>query len=218
MIKYFVKLDQAPDLYWGTDDEWKSFVCEDFDENVVLLGNRDYNSHEEASWWKTAKYISDELAYSDDLVGSLENEFNADKLARIWNFYQNNNYDADDIEMMKKIVEIMYPGLELISGTIRGSNQGDWQDYVCVADEVNPNLLEDWYFGNVYEATLYEVDTDDLEEDEDLDDYEIYGEAVENQVVPGTEYWDLRAKGLETGFKSLFGLDETDDLTVDEGY
>ena len=222
MIKYFVRLEQASDQYWSVD-EWKDFVCEDFDENVVLLGNHDYNAHEEASWWADAKNISDVLSWYtadavDQFISELEDSYGKDKLYEIFDFYHNNNYEADDVEMMIKIVETIYPGFKLSHGIIRGNNQGDWQAYVCLDGEVDVDLLEDWYFGNVYDATLYEVNTDELEEDEDPEtiDYLIYGDDMCCEQITDSEYWKMYRAGLVESFIKLFGLPEDADLTVDE--
>ena len=219
MIKYFVKLGQAPDFYWS-DDEWKDFVCQDFDENVVLLGNRDYSEHAEASWWKDAEEIAEQFDYCEEVGDFIANlgEYSPDKLREIWDLYQTGKYYTDDTEFLIKIAEIIYPGIHLETGTIRGSMQGDWQDYVCVADEVDTNLLEDWYFGNVYDAALYEVNTEDLDEDDDPTDYEVFGEETDSAVISDTEYWKLRSEGLEDAFKRLFNLPADADITVDEEY
>lgn len=219
MIKYFVKLGQAPDFYWSSD-EWKDFVCQDFDENVILLGNRDYRELAEASWWKDAEEIAEQFDYCAEVGDFIANlgEYSPDKLREIWDLYQTGKYYTDDTEFLIKIAEIIYPGIHLETGTIRGSMQGEWQDYVCVADEVDTNLLEDWYFGNVYDAALYEVNTEDLDEDDDPTDYEIFGEETDNAVISDTEYWKLRSEGLEAAFKQLFNLPADADITVDEEY
>lgn len=47
-----IKIDNTGNGTWwlyGKSETWKDYIgCEDFDEEVVLVGNRDYNNYTEA--------------------------------------------------------------------------------------------------------------------------------------------------------------------------
>ena len=215
MTKYTVKLEYLEDNYYWNDDSWKDFVCQDFDENVVMLGNRDYSEITEASWFKDACELVDELDNYDDsledLIDAYGDDYAADKLEDVYNAYQDCDR-SDDPEFLIKVAKILYPHLDLVYTTIRGSNQGDWQDVIYVSGCLDEGILADWYFGNVYDANLYV--RDEPLEDYDEDDY---GEHDTSAVITDTEYWNMKHDfgSVEKGFAELFGV-PVDEITVIE--
>ena len=68
IAQYVVEFMRDCDYLYGRSHDWEDYVCENFDENVVLTGNDRMYEVEEASWWKQAKHISEELGeYPDDV-------------------------------------------------------------------------------------------------------------------------------------------------------
>ena len=58
MAKYAICIEPSTDDYYWIDDMWKQYVDgEDFDEDVVILGDRDHSGIEEASWWSDVKEL-----------------------------------------------------------------------------------------------------------------------------------------------------------------
>ena len=91
------------DWLWGENDYWKDYVgCNDFDEQVVLFGNRDFNGITEASWYNKAKEILTNIDYYDEYPEDLSNiyiktKFLAERL--ILENIINNNLNAKIIRL-----------------------------------------------------------------------------------------------------------------------
>lgn len=231
MIKYAVLVDGSAELFWlyGSDNEWKSYVCPRFDENVVLCGNSDCYEIEEASWWEAAKSIiaeldTDNYAEYDDADGEEEsgraafikdfrNSIARDKLEDIWDAYEglrNSHRYSDDNDFIAEIAMILYPGLSLSTDQISGYRE--WQNVVYVDDAVDVGVLGDFIFGNLYEVGLFELDLEAMAEDEvtpedlDANTVEDYGELIEGWcVMSDTEYWKKYRNHPEESFAEFFG-------------
>lgn len=52
----------STDYLYTKSAMWRDYVdCENFDEEVVLTGNRDYNNFSEASWYQRTKEVLDDI-------------------------------------------------------------------------------------------------------------------------------------------------------------
>ena len=220
MTKYTVVIRPAWDddfLYAG--DEWKDFVCQDFDENVIILHNRYTQGYANASWWDDAKYIIEAIYNGYDLRDGDYDEYSPDKLEAIQALYDATS-DADDPEFIMQVAEILNPRLNRATTTIHGNTQSDWNDVIYVVGKVDPNILEDWYYGNIVEARLYmRDDADELEDDEDeYEDDEDYGDDIDSMYLTSSEYWSIEGRGAEKKFAEMFNVPEEELTVVEEGF
>lgn len=220
MPKYLVTVKYEQDDYYYSDDMWKDQVCVDFDENVVIV---DYA--ENASWWKDAKEILQDIDNSNDLedfVDYYSDEYAKDKLEDIYNLYY--DWDGrDKPEFMKQVVELLYPGLDLTVDSIRGYSQGDHADVLYLTGSVDVDILGEWFYGDIYDVRLYEISDEDFAEylaagndEDDLEELLYIGEDVNGTVITYSELSDVQRDygNDERGFIQLFGLPENSDITI----
>lgn len=224
MIKYAITVTYVTDdMYWF-DGYWKDEVCEEFDENVVIPEDRDHSGFEKASWWKDAKdVISDIDSYLydwDELSEYCDGVCAKDKLKAIFDFYTENDYSTDDTEFIAEVARILYPFLNIEVGGIRGYH--DSAEVVYNADELaDLDVLEDWFYGNIYEVTGYELDAESMAED-DIDaenmsvgEVEDYGTVDEgSHPITSTEYFKYRHDAKE--ICSWFGYPEDETVVVED--
>ncbi len=220
MIKYAITVTYD-DRYYDFDD-WKYNICEDFDENVVVVATRDTNGVENASWWIDAKDVLSDIDYGDeeDFIYNNSGFCSKSKLKDIYALYEKEGSDTDDPEFIADVAMILYPFLNLKVSDIRGYHTST--DVVYVADAVDLDTLEDWWFGNIYLVSAYELDLDAMEEDEvdieylDLREVHDYGtEIAESDFqITQTEYMHLD-DALQT-FASDFGLSPEDCVLIEE--
>lgn len=219
------------DFLYGRDEEWKSYVCDNFDEHVVLFGNRDYAELEEASWWKEAQDIIEALDDSvdeDDFIEEYGGYFSRyvakEKLYKIYQEYDNWNGHSDDTYFIIKVAEVIHPELNLQQATLHGSMQSDWQRTVYDANFVDVHTLEDFYMGDVMEMRLYQLEVEDFtdcEIDEDFDLHEFLAEIIEDKwvddspIISSTEYWNLRREGFNKSLARFFGIPEGSFVVID---
>ena len=185
-----IRIDTTGDgccwLYGGTD-AWKYYVgCEDFDEQVVLYGNRHYRGIEKASWYQKAKEIIDDITIYDEYPEDMSEETKA-KIREIL------DYSSDDVPV--EVLRILYLDDEFKTGTIRGYSQGDWEDYIVKGD-VDVERLEAYYFGNVVDIFV-------------KDNEEEYGD-----VMTCEELWDAEREGYEKTFRERYGIPEDEELKI----
>lgn len=165
MKRYLIMIDRTEDSWWWSGDDWKDEVCMDFDEHVVILGGRDYSDITEASWWNDATELIESLEYNDDEEDFLADhryEYAEDKLKDVFEAYRTNPGYSDDTDFIAEVAMILDPSLKLESVTLRGYRES--VDAVIEADIVDAEILEDWFFGDIYEVQLFELNTDDLAE------------------------------------------------------
>lgn len=200
--EYTVEIKYCDDDWYWTSGDWEDRVCADFDENVVILGNREFSESANASWWKEASnlayYIDDNYDSVEEFIEYFPNT-NADKLRQIYAYYQSYNGYTDDIEFILGIARILRPDLGLEKDTIKGNNQGDWCD-VITTDIVDIDLLEDWFFGMVYEVYVYKT--------EDYLDEGDYAEILDHICITDHEYWAWRQQGIDRAISQEFGIPE----------
>ena len=173
-------------LYNGSEI-WKDYVgCEDFNEQVVLYGNRDYSGIEEASWYQKAKEIVDDINNYDDYPDDMSEE-NKEEIRKIL------LSSCDDVPV--EVLRILYPDDEFKTGTIRGYSQGDWEYYIVKGD-VDVEQLEAYYFGNVVDIFV-------------KDNEEKYSD-----VMTCEELWDAEREGYEKVFRERYGIPEDEELKI----
>ena len=145
-----IKIDNTGNGTWwlyGKSEIWKDYIgCEDFDEEVVLVGNRDYNNYTEASWYQRVKQILDDIDCYDEYPDNVSDEVNA-KLKELYDKCRR----TDDI--IVDVLKLLYPNDTFKTGTIRGYYQGDWQEYI-INGNVDVDLLEAFYFGSISDITV----------------------------------------------------------------
>ena len=225
MSKYLLLVKYCDDDYYWMDDEWKTYVSDDLDENVVILPSRYTRGIEEAAWYKDAKELIDELENNyydlEDFKYQFDDQFAEDKLEDVFNAYENCD-KCDSPEFIMSVCKILYPWLDLDTATIRGSMQSEWADIIYIKDSIDVDLLEDWYYGNVYNIGLYVLDESELDEEgtELLNngDYESliqdgYADLDTNGVMAYSEYFEMY-RDLKHGLAEYFGIPEEDIIAV----
>lgn len=197
-IKIYV--GEGVDWLYGTHEEWKDYVCEDFNQNVVCYGNKYMTAITEAKWWRVAYELMgdfDMFGY-DDWDEDDYNYWNGkgikhDQVDKAYKIYEDCN-TYDDVNVMVKVLRVLYPNMQFETATLRGYSQSDWQDAVYVADKVNVDVLENYYMGKVTEVVC---------DDECC------------AVLTDEELWNLEMEnGLETKFRDIFDLDDEEPITI----
>lgn len=148
-----IRIDSTGDgceWLWGSNDPWKDYVHEDFDEYVVLYGNRSYNGCKEASWYERAMEILNDIDNWDEYPDNLSDETNA-KLKKLYDGCRNIN------DIVVDVIQLLYPDDKFKCGTLRGYSQGDWEYYIVKGD-VDTELLEALYFNKISDVTVIDGD------------------------------------------------------------
>lgn len=182
---------------YNNNQGWKDYCgCENFDEQVVLTGNRDFTGCTEAEWYQKAKEVLDNIDCYDEYPTDVSDEVNT----KLKEMYDKCRCTAD---ILVEVIRLFYPKDTFKTGTIRGCCQGDWQDYIVKGDDVDTDLLEAMYFGKVSDITV----TMDEEE---------FGD-----VITHDELWKAeREEGLKEFFRKRYGIDENNEIHIwqAEGY
>lgn len=188
-----IKIDNTGDgtcWLYNSNQGWKDYCgCENFDEQVVLTGNRDFTGCTEAEWYQKAKEILDDIDCYDEYPTDVSNEVNA-KLKEMYDKCR----CTEDI--LVDVIRLLYPEDTFETGMIRGYSQGDWQDYIIKGD-VDTDLLEAMYFGKISDITA----TTDEEE---------FGD-----VITHDELWRAeREEGLKEFFRKHYEFDEDEEIHI----
>ena len=187
-----IKIDNTGNGTWwlyGKSETWKDYIgCEDFDEEVVLVGNRDYNNYTEASWYQRVKQILDDIDCYDEYPDNVSDEVNA-KLKELYDKCRR----TDDI--IVDVLKLLYPNDTFKTGTIRGYCQGDWQEYI-IKGNVDVDLLEAFYFGSISDIT---VDSND----------DSFGD-----VITHDELWKAERGDLKEYFRERYDLSEDEEIHI----
>lgn len=195
-----ITFDGAGDLsFLYNHDEWKEYVCEDFDEKVVVIGNREYSSIEEASWWNKAKIlISDLDNYEWDIkeFKHYDNDYTPEQLEKVYKAYQKCTY-SDDTDFIVEVAKIVNPGLELEQDTARGYNQSDWVEIVYVKDSIKVDIFAAYFFGQLTEI---HIETED-------DNY--WDHMLDSEV------WELfKGDKVEETLRARYGINSNEQINV----
>lgn len=187
------------DYLYDTSEEWKYQVCENFDENVVLLKNRDFYKNEtEAKWWLDADNIADDLNVldDDDFFNEYKDIYSENKIENILKEAKRTDY-LDNPEFLMKIAMIINPSLELEMTTIRGYSQSDWRDVVYVKNIVDPRILEIFYFNLLTELHI---------ESDHGDDYWDF--------ITNDELYDMEMGDIKKELRARYDIPEKEQLII----
>lgn len=196
-----IKIDSQDGCWWlyGKTNSWKDYCSVDnFDETYVIHGNRDYNTIEEASWYETAKNLLGDMDQSErEEVERLYPEYTKEQFAKIYEAYDKKYRDEDDLYVA--ILSIIFPQEKFDTATIRGYNQGEWQDVLYkVTEQTNINLLEEIYYGHVSE--VFEDNDDGC-----------------TAVVTHDELWKAQREGkLEDLVKDMLDIPKDEEIEIYE--
>ena len=188
-----IKIDNTGDGIWwlyNGDQYWKDYCgCENFEEQVVLDGNRDYCGCTGAEWYQKAKEILNNIDCYDEYPTDVSDGVKA-KLKELYDKCTR----TEDI--LVDVIKLLYPKDVFKIGTIRGYNQGDWQDYIIKGD-VNTDLLEAMFFGKISDIT---VKTED----------EKFGD-----IITHDELWRAeREEGLKEFFRNRYNLEKNEEIHI----
>lgn len=188
-----IKIDNTGDGIWwlyNGDQYWKDYCgCENFEEQVVLDGNRDYCGCTGAEWYQKAKEILNNIDCYDEYPTDVSDGVKA-KLKELYDKCTR----TEDI--LVDVIKLLYPKDVFKIGTIRGYNQGDWQDYIIKGD-VNTDLLEAMFFGKISDIT---VKTED----------EKFGD-----IITHDELWRAeREEGLKEFFRNRYSLEKNEEIHI----
>ena len=188
-----IRIDNTGDGTWwlyNDNDVWKDYCgCDNFDEQVILAGNRYYKECTDAEWYQAAKDILNDIDCYDEYLEYTSEEVNA-KLKELYDKCR----CTEDI--IVDVLRLLYPKDAFKDGTIRGYCQGDWQDYIIKGD-VDTDLLEAMYFGKISDITV----TTDEEE---------FGD-----IITHDELWRAeREEGLKEFFKNRYELDKDEEIHI----
>lgn len=174
-------------LYNGNEG-WKDYICEDFDEQVVLTGNRDFKDYTEASWYQEAKDVLTDIDCYDEYPDDLNDEIKA-KLKELYDECR----CTEDI--LIDVIRLLNPNDTFKSGTIRGYCQGDWQEYI-VKENVDVEQLENFYFGKIADITV-------------SNDEEEFGD-----VITHDELWEAEREDLKEYMRKRYELSENEEVYI----
>ena len=188
-----IKIDNTGDGIWwlyNGDQYWKDYCgCENFEEQVVLDGNRDYCRCTGAEWYQKAKEILNNIDCYDEYPTDVSDGVKA-KLKELYD----KCIRTEDI--LVDVIKLLYPKDVFKIGTIRGYNQGDWQDYIIKGD-VNTDLLEAMFFGKISDITV-------KTEDEEFGD-----------IITHDELWRAeREEGLKEFFRNRYNLEKNEEIHI----
>lgn len=187
-----IRIDNTGEGTWwlyGNSENWKAYVCgEEFDERVVLFGNRDYTGCTEATWYQRAKEVLNDIDCYGEYPDDLSDETNA-KLKELYDKCR----CTEDIVL--DVIRLLYPNDTFKSGTIRGYCQRDWQEYIVKGD-VDIDALESLYFGKVADIS---VDN---------------GEDSFGDVITHDELWKAEREGLKEYMRKLYDIAEDEEIHI----
>lgn len=175
---------------YNDNDVWKDYCgCDNFDEQVVLTGNRHCKEYKDAEWYQAAKDILNDIDCHDEYPEYTSEEVNA-KLKELYDKCR----CTEDI--IVDVLRLLYPEDAFKDGIIRGYCQGDWQNYIVKGD-VDTDLLEAMYFGKISDIT---VTTDE----------EYFGDIITHDELQRAE----REEGLKEYFRKRYELDKDEEIHI----
>lgn len=189
-----IRIDNTGDGTWWlytNNDEWKNYCgCDNFDEHVILAGNRNCKKCTDAEWYQKAKKILNYIDCYDEYPEYTSEEVNA----RLKELYDKCRCTED---IIVDVLRLLYPEDTFKDGTIRGYCQGDWQNYIVKGD-VDTDLLEAMYFGKIAYITV-------------TNDEEQFGDVIIND-----ELWKEEREngGLKEYFRKRYKLDKDEEIHI----
>ena len=201
-----IRIDNTGDStcwLYGKNDIWKDYVCADFDDKIVITGNRDYNGVTETEWWHRAKEIIDDLDSEgtidiniDDMVDYYK--YTKESIEAVVKAYDDCRY-SDDIDFVVKVAKII-TGKKIVTRQICGYSQSEWNYIAYDEDEFDDDpteTIEAMYFGKISDIT---VNTDDDE----------YGD-----IITHDELWEAERNGnLKDYFRKRYELSNDEEIKI----
>lgn len=187
-----IRIDNTGDgTFWlyGEMEEWKNYIAENFDEKVVLYGNRYFNGRTEASWYKE----TEELLNILDCYDELPDELTEEQSMEIKRLYEECRCTED---IFMDVLKILFPDKTFKNGIIRGYNQDDWQYYI-VEEGVDIETLENFYFGKVSDVFV-----EGMEEDGFCD------------VITHDELWKVEREDMKEYFRKRYEIAEDEEIRI----
>ena len=186
--------DESGWLY-SSLEYWKDYIgCENFDEEVVLTGNKDFAGCTEAKWYQEAKEVLENMEYYDEYPKNVSDEVKE----KLWMLYENCRC-SDDI--LIDIIRLLNPEDTFKTGTIRGYTQGEWQNYIIKGD-VDVKTLENMYFGQVADVLITTEDNS-------------FGD-----IITHDELWEAESNGIEKALRKRYEIPDDEKVTIykSDGY
>lgn len=189
-----IRIDNTGDGTWwlyNDNDAWKGYCgCDNFDEQVILAGNRHYKECTDAEWYQKAKEVIEDIDCYELYPEYTSEEVNV-KLKELYDKCR----CTEDI--IVDVLRLLYPEDTFKDGTIRGYCQSDWQNYIIKGD-VDTDLLEAMYFGNISDITV-------KTEDEEFSD-----------IITHDELWKAEREngGLKEYFRKRYKLDKDEEIRI----
>ena len=187
-----IRIDNTGEGTWwlyGNGENWKDYVgCENFDEEVVLIGNRNYSGCTKASWYQKVKEVLNDIDCYDEYPDDVSEEVNA-KLKELYDKCRR----TDDI--IVDVLKLLYPNDMFKTGTIKGYCQGEWQEYI-VKENVDIDLLEAFYFGKVADITI----------DDNGDSFV--------DVITHDDLWKAERESLKEYIRKRYDLSEDEEIHI----
>lgn len=199
MVTITIDDGRGADWLYGKDEEWKDFVCPDFDEKVVLTGNDRMTTYEDASWWKDAKEVITDLdSYLEapEFREEYANKYSSDQIEAVISAYDAWNGDHY-VDFITKIAQILHPEIKLEETTLRGYSQSDWQDAIYVSGSLDENILEAYYFNMLTELHY---------EDDSGEDYW--------DTITDDELWKMERGDLKQNLREHFGIPADEEIKI----
>ena len=81
-----IKINSQDIYYIFTNDEWKDYVIDDFDEKIVIHGNNHFDSTDCASWYEKALDVMKDIDQNfedDDIYDLYKNDYTIEQWQRL---------------------------------------------------------------------------------------------------------------------------------------
>lgn len=121
-------------------DKWKDYVCEDFDEHVVIFRSKNRKVIEKAKWYKEAR----EILESIENGGSIPEGFDCDCIE---------SFDEEGKNLIN-ILHFLYPDRNYKYYEITHGDELDWIE--CIVDDVvDPCRLTEIYYKKIVDIEIH---------------------------------------------------------------
>lgn len=188
-----IRIDNTGDgvehLY-NSNHGWRDYVeCENFEQQIVLTGNKSFNGCTEAEWYRRANETLNDI----DCYGEYPTDVSDEVNTKLKEMYEKCRCTKD---ILVDVIRLLYPEDTFKTGTIEGDCQSDWQDYIIKGD-VDVNLLEAYYFGKISDITV----TTSKEE---------FGDTITDDELWRAE----REEGLKEFFRNRYNFNKDEEIRI----
>lgn len=121
-------------------DKWKDYVCEDFDEHVVIFRSKNRKVIEKAKWYKEAREILESIENGDNIPDG----FDYDCIE---------SFDEEGKNLIS-ILHFLYPDRNYNYYEITHGDELDWIE--CIVDDaVDPYRLTEIYYKKIVDIEIH---------------------------------------------------------------